>query len=90
MISTNNKKIHNFCKAYINHGSVSKNYKNSEKFLYNKDYFGTNLRITEIQSFAGLDQLKKLKNIQKNRQQISKNYFKLISKTQNIFLLLSK
>ena len=85
MISTNNKKIHNFCKAYINHGSVSKNYKNSEKFLYNKDYFGTNLRITEIQSFAGLDQLKKLRKIQKNRERISKNYFNLISKYKEYF-----
>ncbi len=79
MISTNNKKIYNFCKIYINHGSVSKNNKNSEKFLYNKDYFGTNLRITEIQSYAGLEQLQKLKKIQRKREKISKDYFNLIS-----------
>ena len=40
---------------------VFKSRKKTEKFIYNKDFFGTNLRITEIQSVAGLDQLKNLK-----------------------------
>ena len=63
MISTNKKKIYEICKTYINHGTNLKNNKKTEKFIYNKDYFGTNLRITEIQSFAGLEQLKNLKKI---------------------------
>ena len=43
MISTNNKKIYEFCKRFINHGSVKKiEKKNLEKFIYNKDHFGTN------------------------------------------------
>ena len=83
MISTNNKKIYDFCKTYINHGSVLKDKKNSEKFVYNKDYFGTNLRITEIQSVAGLEQLKDLKKVQNKRERMSKSYSHLISKYQN-------
>ena len=85
MISTNNKKIFEFSKRYINHGSVVRKKKNSEKFEYNKDYFGTNLRLTEIQSYSGSYQLKNLKSIQKKREKISKDYFKLISMYQNYF-----
>jgi len=85
MISTNNKKIYEFCKRYINHGSTVKKKKNSEKFIYNKDYFGTNLRITEIQSIAGLEQLKSLTKVQIKREIISKNYFNLISKYNKFF-----
>ena len=71
MISTNNKRVYQFCKKYINHGSDIKKIKNSYKFIYNKNSFGTNLRLTEIQSFAGLQQLKNLRKIQKKRQKIS-------------------
>ncbi len=85
MISTNNKFFYEFCKRQINHGVNYKNNKKTDKFVYNRDYFGTNLRITEIQSFAGLQQLKKLKKIQKKRENISKSYFDLISKYQNYF-----
>jgi len=82
MISTNDKKIYDYCKKYINHGT-GKQKKYSNKFLYNKNLFGTNLRITEIQSVAGLEQLKELKKIQKKREEISKDYFRLISKYHN-------
>jgi len=85
MISTNNKKIYEFCKRYINHGTILQNKKNSYKFIYNKDYFGTNLRLTEIQSFAGLEQLRKIRVIQKKREKMSKSYFRLISKYPNYF-----
>ena len=85
MISTNNKKLYNFCKIFINHGTNYKNNKKTEKFIYNKDYFGTNLRLTEIQSFAGLEQLKTLKKVQQKKESISKIYFDLISKYQNYF-----
>ena len=79
MISTNNKKIYEFCKKKINHGTALQK-KNSNKFIYNKDSFGTNLRITEIQSMAGLEQLKNLKKIQEKREKMSKNYFDIISR----------
>jgi dTDP-4-amino-4,6-dideoxygalactose transaminase len=85
IISTNNKKIYKFCKKYINHGTTQKKIQNQEKFIYNKDLFGTNLRLTEIQSFAGLEQLKCLKQTQKKRQKIAKDYFKLISKYKKYF-----
>jgi dTDP-4-amino-4,6-dideoxygalactose transaminase len=85
MISTNNKKIYEFCKRYINHGTVLKIEKNLDKFIYSKDYFGTNLRITEIQSIAGLEQLKNLEKIQIYRDKVAKNYFDFISKYQKYF-----
>ena len=85
MISTNKKSIYEFSKRYINHGSPIKTPKDSNQFIYNKDYFGTNLRITEIQSFAGLKQIKNLKKIQLKREKIAKNYFDLILKYQNFF-----
>jgi len=44
------------------------------------------LRLTEIQSFAGLEQLKNLKKVQKKREIISKEYFNLISKYQNYLI----
>lgn len=82
MISTNNKKIYEYCKKYINHGTTIQK-KKSDKFVYNRNFFGTNLRITEIQSMAGLEQLKDLKRIQIKREKMSKDYFNLISKYQN-------
>ena len=85
MISTKKKKIFEFCKKYINHGTNLKKNKTTEKFIYNKDYFGTNLRITEIQSCAGLEQLKNLKKIQKKREKISRSYYNLISKYKKYF-----
>ena len=79
MISTNKKKIYEFCKRYVNHGTVQKSKKNFNNFIYNKDYFGTNLRITEIQSLAGLEQLKNLNKIQIKREKMAKDYFDLFS-----------
>lgn len=84
MISTNKKTIYNFCKKFINHGS-NLNVKKTNKFIYNKNSFGTNLRITEIQSIAGLDQLKNLKKIQKIRENMSKNFFRIIMEHKNFF-----
>lgn len=80
MISTNNKKIYNYCQTYINHGSVLLKKNSSEKFIYNKHFFGTNLRITEIQSIAGIEQLKKLKQIQKKREKMSLDYLNIFLK----------
>ena len=84
MISTN-KKIYDFCKRYINHGTNYQSKKNSYKFIYNKDSFGTNLRITEIQSCAGLEQLKNLNKVQVKREKMSYDYFNLILKYKKYF-----
>jgi dTDP-4-amino-4,6-dideoxygalactose transaminase len=86
MISTNNKKIYNYCKRHINHGAVLQKKNNSEKFIYNKNFFGTNLRITEIQSIAGIEQLNNLKIIQKKREKMSLDYFNLISEFPESFI----
>ena len=59
--------------------------KKYENFVYNKDSFGTNLRLTEIQSCSGIEQLKNLKNVQVKRENISKAYFDLILKYQKYF-----
>ena len=88
MISTNKKKIYEFSKKFINHGTElnnSKLKKNPQSFVYNKNSFGTNLRITEIQSVAGLEQLKNLKNIQKKREKMSRNYYDIIKNYSDYF-----
>ena len=85
MISTNKKRLYEFCKHYINHGTSLNNNKSSDKFIYNKNYFGTNLRITEVQSISGLEQLKDLKKIQLKREKMAKNYYDIVSKYQNYF-----
>ena len=85
MISTNKKELYEFCKHYINHGTSLSNNQGSVGFIYNKNYFGTNLRITEIQSIAGLEQLKDLKKIQLRREKMAKNYYDIILKYQNYF-----
>ena len=79
MISTNNKDIYDYCQAQINHGTVlSKKNNVKESFVYNKLFFGTNLRLTEIQSVAGLEQLKQLQKIQIKREKMAKDFFKII------------
>ena len=75
MISTNKKNIYEYCKRYINHGTSLSKKNSSEKFIYNKDIFGTNLRITEIQSVAGIEQLKNIKEIQKKKRKYCKRLF---------------
>jgi dTDP-4-amino-4,6-dideoxygalactose transaminase len=84
MISTNNKFIYKFALETINHGSVKvKNQNLSEKFIYNKNSFGSNFRITEIQSLAGIEQLKNLKKTQKIREQMAKDFSKIVSNYKN-------
>ena len=86
MISTNKKIFINFVKNILIMELIIKNKifkKNPQEFIYNKNLFGTNLRITEIQSLAGLEQIKNLKKIQKKREKMSKNYYKIINLYKN-------
>ena len=79
MISTNNKKIYNFINSDKDHGLSFKNKKNlKKKFIYNKDFFGSNFRLTEVQSSVGILQLRKIEKTLKKRRYIAKRY-------QNIF-----
>ena len=64
MITTNNKKIYEYCNQFKDHGKNfnkmnNKKYKYSFKYLH--DFNGTNLRLTEIQCAMGLIQLSNLK-----------------------------
>lgn len=71
MITTNNKKIYNFCWSYKDHGKNKKKFNlakknNDGKFKYLHDNLGSNFRMLEIQSAMGRVQLQQLKkNIKK-------------------------
>ncbi len=75
MISTNNKKTY---EKLWSLKDIGKNYKkfysnnNGFNFRWLHDSIGTNARLTEIQSYAGLYQLKKLNQIVHQRQQNAK------------------
>tara|TARA_X000000950_G_scaffold37422_1_gene40011 strand:- start:8387 stop:9544 length:1158 start_codon:yes stop_codon:yes gene_type:complete len=79
MISTNNKKIWQFCWSFKDHG---KNYfkvtkKNTiNKFKWLHEYYGSNYRMTEIQASLGRYQLKNLDKQIKKRNRIANLYIK--------------
>ena len=84
MLSTNKKNIYQFASRYINHGAVNtKKSTSPEKFIYNKNYFGSNYRITEIQALAGLHQLKSLNKVQKKREKMARGFHKVVNKFDN-------
>jgi dTDP-4-amino-4,6-dideoxygalactose transaminase len=58
MVVTNDKKIAEKCRLFISHGEVSR---------YKSILLGYNYRMTEIQAAIGLEQLKKLDNLNKVR-----------------------
>ena len=71
-ISTNNKKYYNLCKSFK---SIGINY-NSKKESYNK--FGSNNRMTEIQSIIALSQLNNIEIFLKHRNIIANSYKKFL------------
>jgi dTDP-4-amino-4,6-dideoxygalactose transaminase len=84
MISTNKKRIYNFINSYKDHGlSFNKNKNKNEKFVYNKDYFGSNYRLTEVQSSVGIIQLEKIKDTLKKRAYIATQYQKKLKEFNN-------
>ena len=72
MIATNNKSF--FLKLWYerdtgkNYHKFYKKYKNNG-YKYMHDYIGTNARMTETQAIIGIEQLKKLNNFVKKRNQ---------------------
>ena len=81
MISTNEKKIYNFINSYKDHGlSLKKRENAKQKFIYNKDFFGSNYRLTEVQSAVGINQLKKINDTLKKRRYIAKKYTEILKK----------
>ena len=86
MISTNKKKIYNFINSYKDHGLSYKKKKNLEqKFVYNKDFFGSNYRLTEVQSSVGILQLKNINKTIIKRKFIAEKYKKVFKKFKNLF-----
>ena len=93
MISTDNRDFYNVLTAVRSHGwsrNMEKKYQNklSKKFSTNSFnekftfyYSGFNLRPTEIQSFLGLMQLKKINKISKIREKNFKSYLQTIKPT---------
>ena len=88
MISTNKKKIYNFINSYKDHGLSYKKKKNlAQKFVYNKDFFGSNYRLTEVQSSVGILQLKNINKTLIKRRFIAEKYKKVFKEFKNLFYL---
>ncbi len=78
MVTTNNKKLWNKMWSYKDHGknfNLATSSSNKVGFKWLHDSFGTNFRMTEMQSAIGRIQLSKLKNWNKLRQ---RNAFEII------------
>jgi len=72
IIVTNNKNLYEKCKLIRNHAEVTiGNVKSKKKFLLS-NMIGENYRMGEIEAAIGIEQLKKLKKIIKNRQSVAK------------------
>ena len=78
LITTNNIKYYNFCRAYHDHGH--KNLKNvsrgNDKFMT----VGFNYRMTEMQAVVGIEQLKKLNFILKENKKRYLSFINIIKK----------
>ncbi len=77
MITTNNKKLYDFCWSYKDHGKNKKKYVTAKKikdgkFKFLHDTLGNNFRLTEIQSGLGRIQLMKINQNIKRRNKFSK------------------
>ena len=56
-----------------------------QKFVYNKDFFGSNYRLTEVQSSVGILQLKNINKTLIKRKFIAEKYKKVFKKFKNLF-----
>ena len=76
MTTTRNKNLYKKMIEVRNHGFAIKKIK--KKYFYNWKHklnsYGYNLRLNDIQSYLGLNQLKKLNSFVKRRNIISKLY----------------
>ena len=86
MTTTNNVKFYNLMKQYRNHGWEIKNKKNNN-FIHSLKVCGFNFRLTDLQCYLGLSQLKKLKLFIKKRNLIAKYYLKKMLKFKEIIFL---
>jgi CDP-6-deoxy-D-xylo-4-hexulose-3-dehydrase len=91
MVSTNDKELYNILKSLRSHGWTRDFYQKKKKInksnIYNYFNFvlpGYNLRPTEINAVAGIQQLQKLRSFVNNRR-INYNYLKKVIKSKNYY-----
>lgn len=87
MITTNNKKLYEFCWSFKDHGKNYKKFIKSRKisdgkFKFLHDNFGSNYRLTEIQSSIGRIQLRNIDKINHKRNKICKCVEEKLTKSQ--------
>ena len=79
MITTNSQKIYDFCASYRDHGkNFNKKINKNNSFIWMHDNYGSNYRITEMQSAIGIRQLTKItkwNNIRKKNSEYLKKTF---------------
>ena len=76
MITTNKKRLYEFCWSYKDHGKNYKKFKmakksNNGQFKFLHDNIGSNFRMLEIQSVIGRIQLRQIDQNIKNRKRIA-------------------
>ena len=80
MVLMNNKKLYNACCSIVDHGLIDGNLQG-----YDYDRLGYNYHITEMQAAIGIEQLKKLKIMNKQRAANANKYKNLLKETDIIF-----
>lgn len=90
MVITNNKKIYDKVKSLRNHGltrNLSQRYSSGHPWEYDIDEPGYNYRLDEIRSSLGLNQLNKLRRLNKIRKQVANYYDSKLKNINGISLL---
>ena len=87
MISTNNKKIWQFCWSFKDHGknyfkATNKNKTKNFKWLH--EYYGSNYRMTEMQAAIGRIQLKRMDNWHNKRNENAQTILKTCQEFSNL------
>jgi len=80
MVLTNNEELFKSCSSIVDHGLINGNLQG-----YNYDRLGYNYHMTEIQATIGIEQLKKLKRMNKQRANNANKYKKILKDTELIF-----
>ena len=93
MLSTNNKNIFEEIRSYRDHGKnfdALTRFSSSREFKYIHESFGTNYRLSEMQSCIGRIQLRKLKSWTERRTQNAKILIETLKELRNIRIPLPK
>jgi dTDP-4-amino-4,6-dideoxygalactose transaminase len=80
MVLTNNKELYKSCSSVVYHGLMDGNLQG-----YDYDRLGYNYHMTEMQAAVGIEQLRKLKRMNKQRAFNANKYKKLLKDTELIF-----